>query len=142
PAPGNSAPAYSGGVIITTGPGDVRALNLSTGALIWHAAPSGLRLSSATIANGVVYVLVNNGQAPSNSNGLYAYSVTCSSGGGTCTPLWVGTISQNTSDYVQDPPPVVGGGVVYTRYVDWTYAFAVGCGSGGASCNPVWNSAT
>jgi outer membrane protein assembly factor BamB len=68
----------------------------------------------------------------STDQGLYAYAKDCGTGGGACSPLWVGDIRPT------DPVPGAADGVVYEATEQGLFAFAVDCGSGGATCEPLW----
>ncbi len=103
---------------------------------LWTGA-TGLWISSSpTVADGVVYV--GAGTPASDVGTLFAFAVGCSSGGGSCTPLWSGLAGKLIYS-----SPAVADGVVYIGSNDHKlYAFAVGCSSGGGSCTPLWTGAT
>lgn len=72
PSKGNGRSLFGGGVsvagdrvFVTTGVGDVAALDVATGALTWKKRPGGPLRGSPTLANGHVYVM-------SQDNQLYA----------------------------------------------------------------------
>jgi outer membrane protein assembly factor BamB len=96
----------------------------------WRGATGDSIISSPAVADGVVYVGSNDGK-------LYAFAVSCGSGGAICTPIWTGA----TGGPVRSSPAVADG-VVYVDSDDGKiYAFAVSCGSGGATCTPLWSGA-
>jgi outer membrane protein assembly factor BamB len=87
--------------------------------------------SSPAVANGVVYVATDE-------HNLSAYAAGCSSGGGTCTPLWTATIGITSSS------PAVANGVVYVGSEEGElYAYAAGCRPAiGETCHPLWTTPT
>ncbi|MGZ6272861.1 MAG: outer membrane protein assembly factor BamB family protein [Candidatus Limnocylindrales bacterium] len=97
---------------------------------LWSASLDAVVAASPAVANGVIYV-------GSQAGTFYAYSVGCSTDGGTCTPLWQAYVGQVFST------PAVVNGVVYVVSIDGVlHAFAVGCNSGGGTCTPLWTAKT
>ena len=68
---------------------------LSSGEDSFHSSPA--------VANGVVYVSWTNSVS---KKGIDAFSATCATGGGTCSPLWEGN---GGSYYLLSGPAVAGG---------------------------------
>jgi outer membrane protein assembly factor BamB len=139
-----SAPTVVGGVVYvgSTG-GTLYAFAVGCGSgggtcsPLWTATPDGGLLygseflSSPAVANGVVYIGSTDGK-------LYAYAVGCASGGGTCTPLWTGSVGGG----IFESSPAVANGVVYVSSQDGLDAFQVGCNTGGGTCSPLWTGQT
>jgi outer membrane protein assembly factor BamB len=103
---------------------------------IWvSVATGGVMDSSPTVVGGVVYVGSNDGK-------LYAFAVGCSSGAGTCSPLWTGA----TFGFIAKAPAVANG-VVYVGSADGKlYAFdaagVTGCSGVPVTCLPLWTGTT
>ena len=128
-------PIVAGGAVITTGSGQIQARSTTTGALIWTAVlPAGV---GAPVVNaGVVYVVAEG--STTLTNGVYAFSQSCGTGGATCTPLWIGAGGfSNGGYYLPEMSLSVGGGRIYARLGSDLKSFAVGCGTGGAICMPL-----
>ena len=123
-------PAHTGhnAAETTLSPSDLADLGVA-----WTAAIGEATYSSATVADGVVYIGAQDGTVDGR---LYAFPVGCASGGGTCTPLWtaVTTLGIQATPAVADGVVYVGSGSEDGKL----YAFAVGCASGGGTCSPLW----
>jgi len=76
---------HNGMVFVANTSGVVRAYS-ATGALVWTASPGGFM----TGRNPVIY---GSNVYFSNATNVFAYSMTCGSGGATCKPLWTATVS-------------------------------------------------
>lgn len=124
-------PAVAGKHVITVGAGLIQDRNATTGALIWSATlpPA---VGPPTIHMGVVYVVARG--STTLTNGVYAFNLTCATGGGTCTPLWIGPGGGSGSSFFPEMGLAIGAGRVYARLGNDLLAFAIGCGTGGASC--------
>jgi outer membrane protein assembly factor BamB len=122
-------PAHTGynAAETTLSPSDVADLGVK-----WTAAIGDATYSSATVADGVVYIGAQDGTVDGR---LYAFAVDCASGGGTCTPLWTAVTSLGIQ-----ASPAVADGVVYVASgtTGHLYAFPVGCRSDGGTCSPIW----
>ena len=100
--------------------------------LLWTADLFGTEPDTdPTVSKGIVYIVANDGY-------LYAFGTRCSTGGGTCSPVWRGNVLAPSQS-----APAVANGVVYvdTGAGD-LYAFKVGCATGGGVCDPVWYAST
>ena len=105
--------------------------------MAWNAAPGGC-CPVPTASGDTVYVGWNDG--------ITAYPAYCSTGGGTCEPLWVGTVKDvvhrpvtTAVEYKADHlEVVVGDGMVFGIDRRHLYAFPVDCATGGATCQPSW----
>jgi len=104
--------------------------NVANLQVAWTSPGSGAIAASPVVSDGVVYV----GSMDSSDHSLYAFAAGCESGGGICSPLWVGAVGGEIYS-----TPAVADGVVYVSSGNgWVYAFAVGCNSGGRTCDPIW----
>ena len=106
--------------------------------MAWNAAPGGC-CPLPTASGDRVYVGWNDG--------ITAYPAYCETGGGTCEPIWVGTVTDvthrpvtTTVDYKADhlEAPVVSDGMVFSVDKPHLYAFPVDCATDGATCQPSW----
>ena len=68
----------------------------------WTAPITPQDVSPPAVANGVVYVSVGSNE---KNVGIDAFSVTCATGGRTCTPLW----HKKLGFYIPSGPSVAGG---------------------------------
>ncbi len=128
-------PIVAGAVVVTAGSGQIQARHLPTGALVWQASlPTGV--GAPVYSKGVVYVVAEG--STTLTNGIYAFSATCGTGGATCTPLWIGPGGLGGGGYYfPEMSLAVGAGRVYARLGNDLVSFAVGCGTGGATCSPL-----
>jgi hypothetical protein len=74
---------------------------------VWKASVGRKSTASPAVANHLVYVSYGSGP---RRVGIDAFSVTCATGGGTCTPLWQG----HAGSYYIYSDPVVAGAEVWT----------------------------
>jgi outer membrane protein assembly factor BamB/ABC-type phosphate transport system substrate-binding protein len=94
--------------------------------------PDGITTSPA-VADGVVYAISGNGGSDSR---LYAFAVGCSSGGGSCNPLWTAGLPGGHSS------PTVADGVVYVAGESEVLAFTAACAGDRGVCAPLWTAHT
>jgi len=82
--------------------GNLYALDIRNGDVLWSGATPGGGSGAPAIANGLVYVGTNSG--------LYAFPSSCST---PCAPQWIGQ-----PGIAVNPSPTVDGGVVYVAAYD------------------------
>lgn len=123
-----SAPVVSNGVLyvgaFAPGGGNVVALDVSTGAVVWSAPVSG-GPPGVAVSNGVVYA--------SDGFSLYAFPASCST---PCSYLWLGQSA--------GAPPAVGAGEVFTDagFVNDRFNVFAASASCTTPCPPVWTGHT
>ena len=127
--PGNwpqfhNGPAHTGNNTAETA---ISAANIGGLEMSWEAYVGSDQYSAPAVVDGVVYVGTSGDQ-------VEAFPANCGTGGGRCSPLWLGI----TSGAVASSPAVVGGVVYVLDDSGRLSAFAVGCAANGESCSPVW----
>ena len=111
------------------------ASDLSSLGVAWTGGTGAAISSSPAVADGVVYV--------GAGRWLYAFAVGCAGGGGTCTPLWTGTVGYPNGFGIAGYAPAVANGVVYVgSNDDILYAFPTRCRTDGGTCAPLWTATT
>lgn len=92
---GNTLPMVEskGVIFVASTAGIVHAFS-ATGALVWTANFGGF----VTNRNPVIY---GSDVYFSNETNVYAYSLTCGTGGATCAPLWTRAVSSNNTGLTQ-----------------------------------------
>ena len=93
---------------------------------VWIADTHG---GTPAAGDGMVYVASDN---------LYAFSASCGSGGATCEPAWIGSVSGRRMS-----APVLGTDAVYVAGAGerggTLYSFPTSCRSKGGTCEPNWS---
>jgi outer membrane protein assembly factor BamB len=94
---------------------------------LWYANTlSPYTFSTPAVSKGLVYI---------QGGRLYAFPVSCGSGGAVCKPRWKARAIGLAAS------PAVANGVVYAgSRTGRLYAFRARCGSGGATCKPLYRS--
>jgi hypothetical protein len=148
-----TSPVVADGTVYYTGSGqlDAYAVGCASGGRsctpLWQSADVdalGWQIQySPAVANGVVYV--GAGGEYSGRTELDAFAVGCTSGGGSCMPLWRAQVGASWG-VLDIGSPTVANGVVYVGSSEGAagklYAFAADCASGGRTCTPLWTGAT
>jgi outer membrane protein assembly factor BamB len=100
---GGGASYDSGRVYVTTGVGDVAALDAKTGQIVWKVRPAGPLRGSPTVAFGAVYVMTQN-------NELHALKIEDGSG------LWQEAASLGATGVFGVAAPAAGQGSVVAGF--------------------------
>ncbi|WP_237154521.1 outer membrane protein assembly factor BamB family protein [Oryzibacter oryziterrae] len=123
------APVLANGYVIYAGTGKLFARKVSDGSLVWKAVlPPGV--GAPVVSGSVVYVVAQGGAGA----GVYAFSVTCRTGGATCTPIWHSEDGNSASYYFPERSLAVGYDRVFAILSNKLYAYDVGCATGGGIC--------
>ena len=84
------------------------------------------------IADGVVKVITNEGNAPDNRQTAVAFELRCRDDGEECSPLWRADLGSGTAHV----PGVAVGGVLYQQVGTRMFGFAARCRTDGGECEP------
>jgi hypothetical protein len=101
---------------------------------LWIADPiPGTRgYGAPVIADGVVKVITNKGNAPDNRQTAVAFELRCRDDGGECSPLWRADLGSGTAHV----PGVAVGGVFYQQVATRMTGFVARCRIDGGECEP------
>jgi outer membrane protein assembly factor BamB len=122
-------PVYGNGLIFVPSSGGLAAYNYTTGALVWKAVlPPGV--GGPVVRDGIVYVVARG----SADAGLFAFSVSCGTGGATCRPLWQWRGGAATGFTYPETSVAVTARFVFAIIDRTLYQFPRQCGA--AVCNP------
>lgn len=132
--------ALSDGVLAIAAGGRLAVVSADCGSAgavcqpLWYAEPprGSSSYSGAGVADGVVKVTTNVGNAPDNTQTAVAFDLHCRDDGGECQPLWRGNLGSGPAYY---PAPAVNG-VFYQQVGTVMTGFAARCGSDGELCTP------
>jgi hypothetical protein len=101
---------------------------------LWYAdpPPGSSGYVGAVIADGVVKVTANEGDAPHNIHTAVAFDLRCRDDGGECTPLWSAELGPGAAHF---PAPAVDG-VFYQQVGTKLLGFLARCRTDGGRCDP------
>ncbi|MGH2650771.1 MAG: hypothetical protein ACRDHK_06110, partial [Actinomycetota bacterium] len=84
------------------------------------------------IADGVIKVTTNEGDAPDNRHTAVAFEIHCREDGGECSPLWRAELGSGAAHV----PGVAVGGVFYQQIGTRMLGFLARCRTDGGTCEP------
>jgi serine/threonine-protein kinase len=119
---------HDGHVFVGTGAGELFALDVRSGHVIWVGRLRGSIVSAPAVLGNQVVVHTTSGV-------LAAFDKACGTRGSTCLPVW----TAYTGDDLGSPPSVADG-VVYVNVGDDRLLAFEGCTSG--TCDPAWTGRT